>query len=212
MYRPVDLENWNRKDAFGFFRSFEDPFFNVTVTLDVTVLLALCKERQLSFSAACLFFSQQAANETFEFRLRLLEGEPVEFESVEATQTIIQPDESFSFCYFESQPTLSKFVESARSAVAAYTKKNTFDVETGRIDLIYYSVLPWFSFTSFKHASRFDATQTVPRIVFGKYFASGDRQLIPLSVEVNHMMMDGIHVGKYISLFQEKINSCREFA
>ena len=45
MYRPVDLENWNRKDAFGFFRSFEDPFFNVTVTLDVTVLLALCKER-----------------------------------------------------------------------------------------------------------------------------------------------------------------------
>ena len=43
-------------------------------------------------------------------------------------------------------------------------------VEVGRLDLIYYSVIPWVSFTSFKHASRLDPTRSVPRIVFGKMF------------------------------------------
>ncbi len=208
MFSPVDLENWNRKETFEFFRAYEDPFFNVTAAVDVSELHDLCRSNGLSFSAACLYFSQKAANGVREFRIRLLEGELVEFERIEATQTILQPDETFSFCYFAAKPGLKDFVESARQSVKEYTAKRTFDVETERIDLIYYSVIPWFSFTSFKHASRSDRDQTVPRIVFGKYFQNGERQLMPVSVEVNHAIMDGIHVGKYYERFQHELNQC----
>ena len=208
MYTPVDTENWNRKRAFEFFRPFEDPFFNVTVQMDVTALVETCKTHGLSFAAACLYFSQESANEIREFRIRLLGDQLVEFDRVEATQTILQDDESFSFCYLPWQPDLASYSESARASVMKYKEKRTFDVETERVDLIYYSVLPWLAFTSFKHATKQDPFQTVPRIAFGKYGETSGRTSIPLSVEVNHMIMDGIHVGKYVDLFQEKLNSC----
>ena len=80
-------------------------------------------------------------------------------------------------------------------------------VEAERIDLIYYSVIPWVSFTSFKHANSGDNRQTVPRMVFGKMFEDGSRRLMPFSVEVHHALMDGYHVGRYFKLFQEKLDS-----
>ena len=80
-------------------------------------------------------------------------------------------------------------------------------MEAGRVDLIYYSVIPWVSFTSFKHATRLDKEQTVPRIVFGKVFDDYNAKTMPMSVEANHTIMDGIHVGKFFNSFQEIADS-----
>jgi len=208
MARPVDLTTWNRKDVHEFFRNFEDPFFNVTVTVDVTVLVSLCKERGYSFAAACLFFSQLTANEIREFRIRMVDGELVEYDEVEATQTILQDDESFSFCYFRNQPDLSSFISDAKTSVEKYLELRSFDVEQHRHDLIYHSILPWLPFTSFKHATSARADQTVPRIVFGQYTPDATGRLrMPVCVEVNHSIMDGIHVGKYFKLLQQNLDN-----
>ena len=102
---------------------------------------------------------------------------------------------------------LEKFVRSGIESREKYQTLRTFDVEADRIDMIYYSVIPWVSFTSFKHANSGDNRQTVPRMVFGKMFDQGDRRLMPFSVEVHHALMDGYHVGRYFNLFQEKLDS-----
>ncbi len=208
MYKPVDPETWNRTEAFEFFKDYEDPFFNVTVNIDVTRLHQLCAAYDLSFAAACVFYSQKSVNSIREFRIRLLEGEPVEFERVEATQTVLQDDESFTFCYLGFNEDLTEFCDQAAGAVEDYRAKRTFDVESDRLDLVYYSVIPWISFTSFKHASKRNADQTIPRIVFGKYFRAEPQIMMPVSVEVNHRIVDGIHVGKYVEAFQKNLNEC----
>ena len=207
-YIPVDLNSWSRRKAFEFFKDYPDPFFNVTVNVEVTRLVPFCRERDISLAAACVFYSQKSANSVREFRIRLLKGTPVEFESVEATQTLLHEDESFTFCYLKGCPDVGSFSENARKAIEKYRKLNTFDVESGRLDLIYYSVIPWMSFTSFKHASKLDREATVPRIVFGKYYKDGGRLLMPLSVEVNHIIADGIHVGKYVDRIQAYFDEC----
>ncbi len=206
MFKEIDIESWNRKATFEFFREFEDPFFNITANLDVTGLHSFCKKNNLLFSLANLFCSLEAANKIREFRIRLKEDRLVEFESIDATQTILNADETFSFCYFARTRDVFEFDAEGRAAIEKYSKLRTFDVESDRIDLIYYSVIPWVSFTSFKHASRFDNKQTVPRMVFGKLFDDGVRKLIPHSVEVHHAMMDGLHVGKYFELLQKKFD------
>jgi chloramphenicol O-acetyltransferase type A len=175
--------------------------------VDVTALYDFCKRNELSYALTVLFYSQLAANQIREFRIRLLDGRPVEFDSIEATQTILNDDETFSFSYFEAKPDVFEFNRAGREALEKYKRLKTFDVERGRLDLIYYSVIPWVSFTSFKHASRIDRTQTVPRIVFGKRFVDGDRQKMPVSVEANHTIMDGLHVGRYFILLQELIDA-----
>ena len=206
-YTEVDVSSWARRTTYEFFLDYKDPYFNFTANVDVTNLRAFCRENKLAFSIVALFYSQQVANSIREFRLRWLGDKLVEFESIEATQTILNDDETFSFCYFEAKPTVFEYVEAGRAAREKYLKLKTFDVEADRIDLIYYSVIPWVSFTSFKHASRLDRTQTVPRIVFGRMFDKHERKLMPLSVEANHAIMDGYHVGKFFRRFQEMINS-----
>ena len=205
-YTEIDIAAWARRTTYEFFLDYKDPYFNFAANVDVTRLRAFCRDNHLAFSITALYYTQQAANSIREFRLRWLDDKVVEFESVEATQTILNDDETFSFCYFEAKPTVFEYVEAGRAAREKYLKLKTFDVEADRIDLIYYSVIPWVSFTSFKHATSGDRRQTVPRIVFGKIFNDDERDLMPLSVEAHHAMMDGIHVGRFFERFQAAID------
>lgn len=207
MYSELDIENWPRRATYEFFKDYEDPFFNFTANLDVSILYRFCKENDLSFSLSALYYSVIAANEIREFRIRLVDGRLVEFDRVHPTQTILNDDETFSFAYYEMKDDVFEFNAAGRLATEKYKSLKTFDVELHRRDLIYYSVIPWVSFTSFKHATRLDKTQTVPRIVFGKMFDDAGRKLMPFSVEANHTIMDGFHVGKLFMRYQELINS-----
>jgi len=207
MFTEVDLESWPRRTTYEFFKDYDDPFFNFTAPVDVTDLYRFCKQNDLAFSLAALYCTQRAVNEIREFRIRLVDGRLVEFDTIHATQTILNDDETFSFCYFEMKDDVFEFVRAGRIAREKYKALKTFDVELGRLDMIYYSVIPWVSFTSFKHATRLDKTQTVPRIVFGKMYDEGSMKKMPLSVEANHTIMDGIHVGKLFNRFQEIADS-----
>lgn len=207
MFTELDIDRWPRKSTFEFFRNFADPFFNFAANVDVKNLYKFSKHNGLSFALTALFCSLRAANEIREFRIRMLDGRLVEFDTIHATQTILNADETFSFSYYEMKGDVREFDRSGKLALEKYKALKTFDVEADRADLIYYSVIPWVSFTSFKHASRLDNTQTIPRIVFGKIFDEGTARKMPMSVEANHMIMDGIHVGRYFVRFQEIADS-----
>lgn len=207
MFQAVDIDAWERKATYEFFRDYEDPFFNIAANLDITKLYRFCKDNSLAFSLAALFLSLRTANEIREFKLRMVGEAVVEYDRVEATQTILNEDETFSFCYFPMQDNIFEFDRAGKAAREKYKALKTFDVESDRVDLIYYSAIPWISFTSFKHASRQNNRQTVPRMVFGKIFDDGPKKQMPFSVEVHHALVDGIHVGKYFNLFQSKLDS-----
>lgn len=203
----VELETWNRHAAYEYFKDYDDPFFNLTANLDVTALLGFCRKHGLSFSLASLFYSIRAANGIREMRMRIIGEDVVEFDEIHATQTILNDDDSFSFCYYENTRDVFEYDRAGRKANDRYARLKTFDVESERIDLIYYSVIPWVSFTSFKHAVRFDNTHSVPRMVFGKYFAADERVLMPHSVELHHALADGLHAGRYFQSLQDLFDS-----
>lgn len=207
MYREIDLDAWERKSTYEFFRDYEDPYFNITANLNVNRLYDFCKSNDLAYSLAALYFSLVTANEIREFRLRMIDEKVVEFGRVEATQTILNEDNTFSFSYYALKDNVFDFVANGKIARDKYLALKTFDVETDRIDLIDYSAFPWVSFTSFKHASRSNNRQTIPRMVFGRMFEENGIRKMPFSVEVHHAMMDGYHVGQYYDLFQEKIDA-----
>ncbi len=207
MYTELDLDTWPRRKTYEFFRDFEDPCFNLAANIDVTALYRFCKANGLSYSLTVLYYSLVVANGIREFRIREVDGRLVEFDRIHGNQTILNEDDTFSFAYFEMKPDVFEFDRAGREAMVKYKQLKTFDVETGRSDLIYYSVIPWVSFTSIKHASRLSKPLTIPRIVFGKRFAQGDSQLMPLSVEANHRIMDGVHVGKFFERYQEMVSS-----
>jgi len=208
--KKVDLDTWPRKQAYLFFKDFEDPYFSMTAETDVTVLRSFCKSQNVSFSLAVLYASTTVANGIREFRLRQDGEDVVEFDKIHASQTLLNEDETFSFSFLEYHPDFRTFERAGLDSVKKYKELKTLHVEIERMDVVFYSVIPWVSFTSFKNAQRRDHTSTIPRIVFGKIHERDGRLLMPVSVEVNHMMMDGLHVGRFFERFQDLLDTLPE--
>jgi len=201
--REVDIETWNRKDAFRFFFDFEDPYFSITADVDATGAYHLSKGSGLPFSLVTLHSALKAANSIREFRMRFLGGKLIEFDAVNGSQVVMHEDETFSFCFYDYSEDLGTFINAGLSAQEAVRNSKKLDENPDRYDQIYFSVIPWVSFSSFKNAQRRDESMTVPRIVFGKFREHEGRMLMPVAVEVNHSMMDGLHVGRFFERLEE---------
>ncbi|NIR48812.1 chloramphenicol acetyltransferase [candidate division KSB1 bacterium] len=203
MPRYLDIESWNRKEQFYFFREYDYPFFNICADVDVTEVLKYCKRQDISFFQATLFLSLKTANEIEPFRYRIRGDKVLVHEVIHGGSTVLNEDETFSFSYFSYYAGFREFTERATVDL----EKKSFDPQDERDDLIHYSIIPWISFTSFSHARKFRKSDSVPKIVFGKYHRQDADTKMPVSVEVHHALMDGIHVGKFFELFQEYLKS-----
>ena len=203
--RVLDLEGWKRRQHFEFFRHYEKPWFNICADVDVTALVARCAEPDgPSFSLASFWLSLVAANEVEELRYRMRGEQVVVHEVIHGGTTVLMPDETFAFAYFEYQPTFPPFAEQGAAELERVKSgSGGLDPKTDRDDMIHYSVIPWISFTSFSHARIRTRDQSVPKIVFGKHRRDGDRRLMPVSVEVHHALVDGLHVGRFYQRFEE---------
>ena len=206
-YSILDIANWKRKSTFDFFKTFDIPFYNITANVDVTNLRSYCKKNELSYFLVCLYLSQKTISQIENFHYRLKENEVRIYNRTQAGSTILLENETFTFCYFDMEARLQDFVKKGEKSISILKQNPDFRPREGELNMIFYSTIPWVSFTSFQHARRFDENDSIPRIVFGKYFESNGNFQMPISVEVHHSLMDGLHVGKYFEILQNEINS-----
>jgi chloramphenicol O-acetyltransferase type A len=207
----LDVTTWSRRDLFEFFRDFDNPYFNMCTRLDVTNLLAFLRSRpDFSVSLAYHYFALRVANEIEPFRYRLRGGRVVIHDVINGGTTVLTPNESFTFAYFDYDEDFERFMLAAQRSVDEAQAKNSFE-PTANDDTIYFTTLPWLSFTSFAHARNWGREDSVPRIAFGKFVKENERTLLPFSVEVHHALMDGLHVGRYVNRLQEALSNPEDF-
>ena len=205
MSKYLDIENWARRDLFEFFRGYEKPHFNICTRIDVTRLLNLLRDRPgVSVSLAYLYFALRVANEIEPFHYRLKDGKVIVVDVINGGTTVLLPNESFSYAYFDYQENFEKFVLGGTQSIEKVQAEGLLK-PTMRDDLIYFTVLPWVSFTSFAHARTPGRGESVPRIAFGKFINENERTALPISVEVHHALMDGLHVGRYLTRLEEML-------
>jgi len=205
-HTELNLTTWKRKNQYEFFKKYENPFFNICSTIDVTELLVQSKKNKLSFSTCLLYASIDTANKIEEFRYRLKDNSVLVYDTIYAGSTVLNKDETFSFCYFDYYLEFSKFYENAiRQLQLNKQGISKFDGRNIDLDIIHYSIIPWISFTSFSHPRNYSTNDSIPKIVFGKYYQEGDTVFMPISIEVHHALMDGFHLGRYLSKLQDML-------
>lgn len=205
--RALDLEGWTRREHFELFRHYRDPFFNITAEVDVSRALAHCRRPVgPSFFLSTLYLSLRTANEVEPFRYRLRDDAVVVHEVVHGGSTVLRPDDTFAFAYVEYAPSFEEFAARAETALAASRNAGPLDPRDDRDDLIHHSMVPWIAFTGIKHARRPVAGDSVPKIVFGRHHGTPGAERMPVSVEVHHALMDGIHVAAYLDGFQQHLD------
>ena len=205
-FRKLDIENWKRKDIYHFFKTYDNPYYNICSKLEVENLYQFCKKENLSFNLALLHSTLLVINDLQEFKLRIEGDEVIEYATINCGSTVLSEDETFSFCYFNFCESMTEFIEKSRKVIDLHLQKKQFDPRDNVQNLIYFSVLPWINFTSITHAKRFNSGESIPLITFGKLHQTDQVRQIPISVEVNHALVDGIHVGKFLNKLQSFIN------
>ena len=171
--------------------------------LDAAPLKAAVAARGQSFSLACVFLALRLANLHEPLRYRLEGGRVRVREEVHGSSTVLRADESFGFCYLDHTPHWNVFHTQARAAMAAArTGSAPFEPHAEQRALLYFTTLPGLHFTSFSHARHRGRDDSVPKLAFGQLQAEGERLWLPLSVEVHHALMDGVHLGRYVQALQ----------
>lgn len=213
MARELDLSAWERRDHFRLFRDYDDPFFSLCAEVDVTRLYGASKEGGgPSFFLGALYASIRAANGVEALRLRIRGDGVIVHDVIHPGSTVLRPDDTFTFAHFEYADDYRTFEVAARRVLdRARRDHSPLDPRDDRDDLIHYSVIPWVSFTSFKHARRLRSADSVPKIVFGRHFGRDGRRFMPVAIDVHHALADGLHVGRWFDALQALLDDPATF-
>lgn len=206
MKQKLNLDTWNRKEHFLFFKQMQEPFFGVTTTIDCTKAYSKSRELGISFFLFYLHKTLQAINKIECFRYRIIEDEIYIFDKIDASATIMREDKTFGFSYIAFDENLKIFETICKTEI------NRIQTTTGLFtreypeNLIHFSALPWVNFTSLSHARSFTWPDSCPKISFGKMMDENGEKTMAMSIHVHHGLMDGYHVGLFVNAFQDLMN------
>ncbi len=206
MKQKLNLDTWNRKEHFLFFKQMEEPFFGVTTKVDCTKAYANAKKLNVSFFTYYLHKTLVAINALENFRYRIIDNDVYIFDQIDASATILRDDKTFGFSLMEYDNDLHKFAEITRKEIDRIQNTPGLITRDFEINLIHFSALPWIDFTSYSHARSFSWSDSCPKISFGKMVEENGKKTMAISVHVHHGLVDGYHVGQFLTLLQELLN------
>lgn len=204
----LDLENWNRKEHFLFFKQMEEPFFGITTNIDCTKGYETAKKLGSPFFVYYLHKTIVAVNTIEAFRYRIIDDEIYVYDIIDVSATIMREDKTFGFSLIEYSKDINVFAKNVASEMLRI--KNTpglFTREFPNENVIHFSAIPWINFTSLSHARSYTFPDSCPKISFGKMMIGDDgKRTMSMSIHVHHGLMDGYHVGQFVDCFQELMN------
>ena len=189
----INMNTWERKEAFELFSRKDYPFYSVTVPIDVTNVKAVSKSRGLSFYYLMVWLCTKAVNSVEQFRIRIRGDE------------VVRLDRAGQFYIVTTswEEDFAAFCEKAKKK--SEEQKSFIDMCSETDGLIYFSCTPWFDFTALTNERDFARDDTIPRLAWGRYFEDGGRLRLHLSIDVNHRTIDGFHIGQLVAAIESEI-------
>ena len=195
----VDLETWPRREHFRFFSGLGFPFYNVTSSLDVSRLRPYVQARGLSFYHALIYATLAVMNGLPDFLYKIRGEQVVKHEKLDPSFVVLdQEAHLLKIVNASFGGTLEEFCAQCAQREAAQTSYFPSPEAEGRDDLVYFSCLPWVSFTSLTNEMDLDPDDSIPRITWGRFEERDGRLVLPYAVQLNHRLLDGWHLGQLL--------------
>ncbi len=203
--KRIDLDTYPRRNHFNHFCAMAYPYAGVTVDVDVTSLLALCREKGDSFYLMVLHAVALAADDVPEFRRRIDHGGIMEYDECPTSHIELKPDGTYAYCTLRHHMPLADYLAQAESARTAAREGGSIEEEDDVQSMYFISTLPWLHYTQLVQPVAC-GEESNPRITWGKYQADHNgRMMMPLSVLVHHALADGIHIAKFYEAFNQQM-------
>ena len=199
--KRIDMAIYPRREHFNHFVGMAYPYVGVTVAVDVTDLLARCREKGYSFYLMVLHAVALAADEVPEFRRRIEGDGIVEYDTCPTSHTELKPDGTYAYCTLHHHMPLADYLAKAEAARAAARENGSIEEEDDVQSMYFISTLPWLHYTQLVQPVACGEDSN-PRITWGKYQPdAAGRMMMPLSVLVHHALADGLHIAQFYEAF-----------
>ena len=192
----IDETAWARKPISDGFGELDYPFFSVTFPVEVTALYGWAKAAGVSVYHACIHAVMETVNALDPFLYKLRADGVVRHDFLSPSFTVPE-GELFKIVTVDWRPGETVRDFSARAKRQAEAQETLFPdaASEARDDLVYISCLPWLAFTSLTNERSFDKRDSIPRLAWGRMTLSEGKRYMPFSVDVNHRLIDGRHIG-----------------
>ena len=214
MEKRIDRTGWNRNAHDALFARLEVPFYSLSWRLDVTKAHAYAKKNGLPFYAVMIWVTMRALNAVEAFRYELRGDEVWLLDRRNPSYTYPWDDELFGICGLEWKDGESPENFAARMKEAE--KANPSPIPTAEADEaghdVYISSLPWIDYGHIAQEFPLDNTDSTPRVVWGKFTEDETgRKTLSYTVQVNHRLIDGIHLARLNEALCGAINALEKF-
>ena len=209
----VDKSSWARREIYDFFSGISNPFYVVTFRQQVSKLYRYAKQNGLPFYYAMIWLCTKAINTVDAFKYTIDEDKIYKLDRREPSFTDLRKDsECFHIVRASADVPLDVFCREAREK--SEKQLGFINMSDEGDDLIYFSCLPWVDITAVTNerdlalpASRDEA---IPHITWGKFITRCGEMELGISLEVNHRLIDGIHIGRFAEELTRLIDKLEE--
>ncbi|MEG1548727.1 MAG: CatA-like O-acetyltransferase [Clostridia bacterium] len=204
--RIIDQGLWPRRQLYDFFKPYTQPFYSVTFRIDATNFYRYVKRNDISFYYGMVYASTEVLNSIEAFRYKIRGENIVLHDALEPSFTDLTPgSECFHITTLHQHGSMKEFSDEAFAlsrSQSAFINDNDIPLDAQ----IYYTCTPWFSFTALTNERNADPDDSVPRIAWGKYEQQDGRLMLPYSLELNHKLVDGYHIGQFYERLQHYLD------
>jgi len=202
----LDIKNWNRKQHFYHFKGLADPYFGVTVHVDVTKVYKKSKALKVSFFVMYLHACLKALNTIENFKYRIKEDQVAICDVIHASATIARKDHTFGFSFIHFSEDINEFKQNFLKEKERILNSTDLFPPINSDDCIYCSALPWVSFRGHKEPKSGQKNESIPKLSFGKTFVQNNKIKMAVAISVNHALVDGYHVGLFFEEYQRQLD------
>ena len=213
-YTVIDFTTYKRRDHYNHFLQMDNPFITMTCDIDVTNYLNNAKKNNYPFFLYFQYAVVNVANNIKEFKQRIKKGKIVEFDHCDASYILATEDGTYRYCNVPCNIDLNDYFKYSKEKELE-TLNQEHLIEEGDPDQYFYTTcLPWTSYSSLSFPTS-NNKFSVPSFGWGKYYAENyidddgnveKRYKMPVTVMVNHALVDGKQVCDFFNNLQNYIN------
>ena len=215
MKQIIDIETWERKENFNFFRRFQNPQLSITSEVECGGAKKRAKEAHQSFFLHYLYAVLRAANEIPELRYRIdPEGRVVLYDQIDILSPIkIKENGKFFTIRFPYHEDFETFYQEARKIIDSipengdpYAAENG-EVANGDYGLILLSATPDLYFTSITGTQEKQSGNNYPLLNAGRAIIKKGKLVMPIAMTIHHGFVDGHHLSLFYRKVEELLKS-----
>ena len=108
--QKINLETWERRAAFHFFKEFTEPFHGVCLRVDCTARTRYAKQHSLSVFLSLLHRSLVAAHQVENFRTRIVDGIAWRYEQINGGSAVGRANGTIGLGHYQFRKRIDEFV------------------------------------------------------------------------------------------------------